>query len=103
MPYDRTWARSVYEAYAKLCTRAQQIDACLAQLYEQRTGRKLIRKEIADVLVDAIQGKGRKKFWTDYKRLCKKTPLDVKLLERIAGELRVKVDVEKIQRQFDFT
>lgn len=101
--YDRQWARSIVENYQKLYPRVQQIDLCLEQLYHNRTGRICTRKDIQDVLVDEIQGKTKKKTFILYKRLVKKTPLDKDLLEKVAGLLQPKVDVDKIQRQFDFS
>lgn len=101
--YDRQWARSIVENYQKLCTRAQQIDACLQQLYHARTGRECTRMDIQSILVDAVQGRTKQQIWTLYKRLNKKTPLDKELLEKVSKLVSPKVDVDKIQRQFDFS
>lgn len=101
--YDRQWARSIVENYQKLHARAQQVDACLQQLVVLSYDGKLLRKDIQDLLVDSLQGKCMKGFWNEYKRLVRRTPLDQKLLYRIAGKLSTEIDVEKIQRQFDFS
>lgn len=101
--YDRQWARSIVENYQKLYPRVQQIDMCLQQLYQERTGRICSRKDIQDVLTDELQGRTKKKIFVLYKRLVKKSPLDKELLEKVAALLQPKVDVEKIQRQFDFS
>lgn len=100
--YDRDWARSIVENYQKLCPRAQQIDACLQQLYQAKTGRTCLRHDIKVILIDSLQGKLHQKYWTLYKRLVKKTPLDKELLEKVSNLITCKVDVDKIQRQFDF-
>lgn len=101
--YDRQWTRSIVENYQKLRPRAQQIDNCLQQLVVTSDGQPLLRKDIQDLLVDSLQGKRMKELWPEYKRLVRRTPLDQKLLYRIAGRLSVEVDVEKRQRQFDFS
>jgi len=101
--YDRNWARSVVENYQKLCTRAQQIDACLQQLYQDSRLRTITRYDIQQELITSLQDKRRSKLWTDYKRLCKKSPLDKELLIKVSNLLSIKVDVEKLQRQFEFS
>lgn len=101
--YDRQWARSIVENYQKLYPRVQQIDACIQQLYQERTGRICLRADIQNVLIDEVQGRTRKKVFILYKRLVKRTPLDKELLEKVASLVQPKVDVEKIQRQFDFS
>lgn len=105
--YDRQWARSIVENYQKMYPRVQQIDMCLQQLYKDRTGRECTRKDIQDLLVDSLQGKYARgvitRLWRDYKRLIKKSPLDKELLDKVAMLLQPKVDVDKLQRQFDFT
>jgi len=101
--YDRQWARSIVENYQKLYPRVQQIDACIQQLYHAKTNRNCTRYDIQVVLIDSLQGKTNQKPWTLYKRLVRKSPLDKDLLEKVAGIIISKVDVEKFQRQFDFT
>jgi len=101
--YDRNWARSVVENYQKLRTRAQQIDLCLQQLYHADTGRTLLRKDIQDILTDSVQGKARPALWNGYKALVRKTPLDKELLQKVYTSIKFKVDVEELQRQFDFS
>ena len=101
--YDRQWARSIVENYQKLYPRVQQIDLCLQQLYQARTGRNCTRKDIQDALVNELQGKTKSYVFILYKRLVKKTPLDRELLEKVVGLLQPKVDVDKFQRQFDFS
>lgn len=101
--YDRQWARSIVENYQRLHPRVQQIDACLTQLVILPHDEKLLRKDIQDLLVDSLQGKRLKELWNDYKRLVRKTPLDHKLIYKIAGKLSVEIDVEKKQRQFEFS
>lgn len=100
--YDRDWARSTVENHRKSCTRAQQINLCIQQLYDNSPCRLLLIKDIQDVLIDSLQGKGDKALWVEYKRLCRKTPLDKELLEKVARKIFNKVDVEKLQRQFVF-
>lgn len=100
--YDRQWARSIVENYQKLYTRVQQIDMCLQQLYTMRTGRSCLRNDIQGLLIDSLQGKGSPKLWNFYKRLVRKTPLDKDLLNKVAGMIIPKVDVEKLQRQFEW-
>ena len=60
-------------------------------------------KTTAEELRAALSAIRKKKIFVLYKRLVKKTPLDKELLEKVAGLLQPKVDVEKIQRQFDFS
>jgi len=102
MPYDRDWARSILGNYRKLCTRAQQIDMCIQEMYHARTGRSCLISDIHAVLIDSIQGKTKQTTWTDYKRLVKRTPLDKDLLEKVCKTITNKVDVDKLQRQFDW-
>lgn len=78
--YDRTWARSVYDKYAKLCTRAQQINLCILQNAAELYGSNMRLVDLVQILTDSIQGKSNKKLWPTYKRLCKKTPLAMDLL-----------------------
>lgn len=101
--YDRDWARSIVENYQKLRTRAQQIDMCIQQLYQQETGRYVLRQQLKNILVDSVQGKCNKALWPDYKRLVRKTPLDNKLLKRVYNNFKWQIDVDIIQRQFDFS
>lgn len=101
--YDRNWARSIVEQYQKFRPRAEQIDLCLQQLYQTHTHRYVLRKEIQDILVDSVQGKARPSLWNDYKRLVRKSPLDKELLEKVYRSIQFKVDVDKLQRQFDFS
>jgi len=101
--YDRDWARSVLKVYKMSCTRAGQIDLCLKQLYHDSRSKDLLQKDIDDFLLDSIQGKTRQDNWRMYKRLVKRTPLDKELLGNVFKRLAIKVDVEKKQRQFDFS
>jgi len=102
--YDRQWARSIVENYQKLYPRVQQIDLCLQQLYQERTGRICTRRDIQDLLVDSLQGKYTKgvitRLWIDYKRLIKKTPLDRPLMDKVLKAIEPQIDVDKMQRQF---
>ena len=100
--YDRQWARSIVENYQKLYPRVQQIDNCLQQLYLESRLRSITRKDIQDRLIDSVQDKRRAVLWRDYKRLVKRTPLDKELLIKVSGYLNIEVDVEKIQRQFEW-
>lgn len=100
--YDRTWARQVYEQYAKLCTRAQQIDACIQQELNILTGRKPARFEIISVLIDSIQGKSSSRLWTEYKRLVKKTPLDKDKLKLVSSLFRAAFGDEIRQMELEF-
>jgi len=85
--YDRAWARSVHSAYAKLCTRAQQIDICIQQNIAELYSSEPRRIQVVDVLVSSIQGKVDKKIWTSYKRLCKVSPLDKNLLMAVSYQV----------------
>lgn len=100
--YDRDWARSIVENFWKLRTRAQQINLCIQQVYLDSKGQEITIKHIKDALVDSVQGKSKGKLWRDYKRLVRKTPLDKELLDTVIRQIFFKVDVEKLQRQFDF-
>lgn len=100
--YDRQWARSVVENYQKLCSRSQQIDMCIQQMYRGQYSRECTRHDIRVILIDSVQGKLSPKYWRDYKRLVKKTPLDKELLEKVCGTIGNKIDVDKIQRQFQW-
>lgn len=101
--YDRDWARSIVESYWKLRTRAQQINLCIQQVYHESTGRELLIKDIQDILTDSVQGKAKASIWADYKKLVRKSPLDSDLLKKVCKSMFWKVDVEKLQRQFDFS
>lgn len=106
MPYDATWARSVYNTYAKLHTRVQQIDTCIQQTLDQEKGGHPLRAVIVSVLVRSIQVNNKQQLWNLYKRLVKRTPLDQELLKKVSvlayNEIH-EIDVEKNQRQFDFS
>lgn len=101
--YDRDWARSIVVNFWKLRTRAQQINICLQQVYRDSKGLDITIKDIQDSLTDSVQEKSKEKLWRDYKRLVRKTPLDKELLDTVCRELFWKIDVDKLQRQFDFT
>lgn len=100
--YDREWARDVVTNYQKLCARAQQIDMCIQQMYKQRYDRDCTRHDIQVVLIDSVQGKLTPRYWREYKRLVKRTPLDKDLLEMVCNTIGAKIDVEKLQRQFEW-
>ena len=99
--YDRDWARSVYEGYAKLCTRAQQIDACILQLAHEKTGRNWPRIGLVRALIDSIQAKSSRRLWPMYKRLVKRTPLDRELLENVTKVTLTAMGDEVRQFEFD--
>ncbi len=100
--YDRTWARSVYGGYTKLCTRAQQIDACIQSVIKNRWGFDLPRFNISYALISSIQGKQLKRLWPLYKRLNKKTPLDKDLLETVSNLVFEASREEVVQFSFEF-
>lgn len=101
--YDRKWSRETVLNYYKLRTRAQQINMCIQQIYEETTGRKCLVADITAVLTSSVQGKEPARIWRAYKRLVKVTPLDYDLLKSVTNIIISKVDVEKLQRQFEFT
>jgi len=100
--YDRTWARSVYTGYAKLCTRAQQIDLCILQTFENTTGYKPTRSELVELLISSIQAKINPTLWTRYKRLVKRTPLDYELLNDVTKVTIQEYGYVPDQFAFDF-
>lgn len=101
--YDRVWAREVQANFRLSCTRAEQIDLCIQQIYAKKTRRNCTEKQIQDLLTDSIQGKRSPRLWRDYKRLIKKSPLDRAALEKLTGIITVEIDVENLQRQFNFS
>jgi len=104
--YDASWARNVYSTYAKLCPRAQQIDSCIQAAMDDMYGCHCAREKIIDALCFGIAHSNLQSYWTAYKRLCKRTPLDKDLLAKVTEQtynLVVEVDVEKKQRQFQFS
>ncbi len=101
--YDRTWARSVYEKYAKLYTRVQQIDLCILQTAEAKSGRQWPRMALVRALIDSIQYKQHKQLWPLYKRLVKRTPLDKELLETVTKVTLQAMGDEICQFSFEFT
>jgi len=103
--YDALWAQEVYNTYAKLCTRAQQIDACIQQTLDQKYGGHPIRAAIVEALIASIRQKGRQTLWCQYKRLVRRTPLDQDLLSIVSSNVYNaihEIDVDKKQRQFEF-
>jgi hypothetical protein len=84
MAYDRSWARLTYEKYSNMRPRAHQINLCLMQLITTESGEKWLETKLIDCLIDSIQGKSCKELWPWYKRLVKKSPLDQKLLYKVA-------------------
>ena len=100
--YDREWARGVVTNYQKLCARAHQIDLCIQQRYRDVCHRECTIRDIQVVLIDSVQGKTVQKVWNDYKRLVKKTPFNKDLFERLSDTIIVKIDVDKLQRQFQW-
>jgi len=104
--YDASWARNVYTTYAKLCPRAQQIITCIQETAKDYRPFVLSRESIIDALTWNIQHKSPQTTWNAFKRLCKRTPLDVDLLKKVTKailDIAVEVDVEKKQRQFEFS
>jgi len=102
MPYDRTWARSVYEKYAKICTRAYQINLCIRQLIQEKFAKNLLLTDIEAILIDSLQAKCGKTLWPKYKRLVKKMPLDKGMLEEVSFMVFSIFSSEEIARQFEF-
>lgn len=103
--YDASWARKVYSQYAKLCTRAQQINMCIRQTAKDYRPFELSTEAVVEALTWWIRHKSTQQYWNRYKRLCRVTPLDEELLISVTRELldvAYEVDVEKKQRQFDF-
>jgi len=85
-----------------MVARAHSIDSCLQQLYRERTGRECTIQAIRNALIDSVQGKDCKKLWPAYKRVCKKSPLSMDLLNKTYALLEFKLDVANLQRQFEF-
>jgi len=92
----------VYEKYAKVCTRAYQINLCIRQLVLEKTGKELLLTEIVSILVDSLQAKSRKSLWIKYKRLVKRTPLDKALLKEVSEFFTMELDDGKTTKQFEF-
>lgn len=101
--YDLAWSIGVYKAYKESCPRTEQIARCIVQEIHKWT--PLIRnpeEALKKHILASIRGIDKGRLWAKYKRLCRKTPLDVKLLEEIAGIVyRFGVD-ESLQLYFDF-
>lgn len=103
--YDASWARGVYSTYAKLCTRAQQMDGCILETIRQTYGRTLSRESLISIIIADIQHAAGNKLWRLYKRLNKKTPLDRDLLRAVSDMVYYaleEIDVDEKQRQFEW-
>lgn len=81
--YNQAWAREVLANYRKLCTRAQQIDLAICQILDQQYLWKCPTNIISAILIDSISHKGPQKLWILYKRLVRRTPLDLELLDDV--------------------
>jgi len=102
MPYDRTWARSVFYKYWELHARAQQIDRCLMQLTPTAAGHNLLLNDLHGFLIDSIQNKAYKGLWNQYKALVRRSPLDRKLLYKISTMLSPASSEDPCQLVFYF-
>lgn len=101
--YAESWAQGIFKAYRMSCTRAGQIDLCILQVKgggEAHT--QMLRKGIETQVIRSIQGYDKGKLWRDYKRLCKKTPLDVKLLHAVTDQVYWREYDETLQQVFKF-
>lgn len=106
MPYDKDWARKVLNTFLVSCTRARNLILCLQQITKERTLKEIMIYEIHDVLIYSIRNKTKQNLWKKFKRLCKKHIWDNDLLYDVCKELWNlwdEIDVEKMQRQFDWT
>ncbi len=75
---------------------------CIEQQYISRNHRVLQSADLNRVLLDSLSEKTSRKLWNLYKRLCKKSPLDIELLNKVVTLVTNEVDVEFLQRQFEF-
>lgn len=100
--YDQHWARSVYDKYKGLRTRAYQINLCIQQLVVTQDGQKLDISDLENMLVDSIAGRNYKGLWNDYKRLVKRSPLDRALLYTVAQKLSIITPPDSKQLTFGF-
>lgn len=101
--YADSWAQGVFKAYRMSCTRAGQIDRCIQQVKGGgEAHHQMLKKGIETQLIRSIQGFDKGKLWRDYKRLCHKTPLDVKLLHDVTDRIFWREYDEALQLVFEF-
>lgn len=100
--YSIKWAEGIYLTYIDCNARAQNMPRVIEQAAAKILGWELRSKAIKRHLVESIAGKGNKQLWPLYKRLCRKTPLDGKLLERVCRAIYWPELDEWNQLKFDF-
>lgn len=85
MSYSLNWAQRIVGTFTESCTRAEQIKLCICQTSWRFTKVPITPEAITHALVLSLSRRGDKSLWPAYKRLCKKTPLDIKLLEKVTA------------------
>lgn len=100
--YSIKWAEKVYSTYMDCNARAQNMPRVIEQAAARLLGWELRQVDVKRHLVASIAGRGCKSLWTDYKRLCRRTPLDGKLLERVCKAIYWPERDEWNQLKFDF-
>lgn len=101
--YAYSWAEGVLRTYKTSCTRAGQIDACIVQKALTVTEKHPIGSQsVKRALIGSIQGLDQGKLWSQYKRLCRKSPLDSALLGKVAETILWRTYDDAIQGVFDF-
>jgi len=85
--YSEAWAREILAKYLSLCTRAQQMNLAIVQVLVAQGFSKCTPHIINACLIDSIRKAKGQKLWTLYKRLNKRTPLDLDLLNQVCEAL----------------
>lgn len=101
--YDLAWSERVYRAYTESCPRTEQIARCIQQLasnYEPRIRHP--SETLKRAIIRSIRGEDKGWLWNRYKRLCRKTPLDTKLLATVAERVYFEGRDEALQLTFHF-
>lgn len=100
--YSTKWAEGIYSTYVDCNARAQNMPRVIEQTAAKILGWELRSVAIKRHLVASIAGRGNKDLWRLYKRLCRKTPLDGKLLEKVCRAIYWPEKDEWDQLKLDF-
>jgi len=101
--YDLAWSERVYRAYKESCPRTEQIARCILQCTDKYTPRFSHPGEtLKKALIRSIRGEDKGWLWNRFKRLCRKTPLDTRLLQDVVNHVYRFGREEDSQQEFHF-
>lgn len=102
MAYAMAWAGRIFSQHEFSCARARNIQGCLTFVASNELGKFIPVERLKAILISSLRRAINPKIWVAYKRLCRKTPLDTKLLRELTMMLALAYDDEFLQEKFDF-